>query len=65
MKSIQITGRGRYLPKTKIDNKYFKIVEFLEEATIYRDDDFTLFTCNNKDDIYVGNKDMQYNGECS
>ena len=27
MKSIQITGRGRYLPKTKIDNKYFKIVE--------------------------------------
>ncbi len=46
-------------------NKYFKIVEFLEEATIYRDDDFTLFTCNNKDDIYVGNKDMQYNGECS
>ena len=34
-------------------------------ATIYRDDDFTLFTCNSSNDIYVGNKDMQYNGECS
>ena len=46
-------------------NKYFKIVEFLKDATIYRDDEFTLFTCNSSKDIYVGNKDMQYNGECS
>ena len=57
------------LKQNKIDlnnlNKYFKIVEFLEDATIYRDDEFTLFTCKNSKDIYVGNKDMQYNGECS
>lgn len=46
-------------------DRYFKIVEFLEDVTIYRDDDFTLFTCNDSKDIYVGSRDMKYNGECA
>lgn len=45
-------------------NEYFKIVEFLENVTIYHDDEFTLFKCNTSNDIYVGNKDMEYDGEC-
>lgn len=59
------------LKEGKIDldnlNKYFKIVEFLEDATIYRDDDITLFVCQTDDnkDIYVGDKTMIYDGECS
>ncbi len=45
--------------------KYFKIVEYLDEATVYRDQDFSLFTCNNSNDIYVGSNNLKYDGECT
>mgnify|MGYP001625216125 CR=1 FL=1 len=35
MKSIQITGRGRYLPKTKIDNKYLETIFNQNQEYIY------------------------------
>ena len=45
-------------------DKYFKIVEFLENVTIYRNNNLVMFTCNNNQDIYVGDETMEYKGEC-
>ena len=46
-------------------NKYFKIIDYQEDVTVYQDDDFSMYICNDSKDIYVGSKDMEYNEECS
>lgn len=46
--------------------EYFGIIEYLENVTIYRSDNLTMFVCDSDDNknIYVGNANRSYNNEC-
>lgn len=44
---------------------FFQVVTSLSDATVYKNEDLTIFTCNNSSDVYLGNASKEYNGECS
>lgn len=56
------------LNKEQIDlnnlDRYFNVIEYLDDVIMYRDDDFSLFVCKESKDIYAGDENLKYNGEC-